>query len=100
MCPAPAVIETEETDLPWAGLWYRASHPQDLGASGKWCVTGLGEGPLASVVCVPTVLVSVPWPGQCRRLHPASVSTLAQQSRYLCGAVQAQAHSCPVSLIY
>lgn len=27
---------------------------------------GAGKGPLASVVCVPAVLVSVPWPGQCR----------------------------------
>lgn len=58
------------------------------------CVTGLGRGlrPRWFVSlrcwCLSPGLGSA---GDC----PASVSTLAQQSRYLCGAVQARAHGCP-----
>lgn len=94
---APAVfIETEETDLTWAGLWCRApATPTISGASeGSGVCDGAGKGPLASVVCVPAVLVFVPGLGSAGDCS-TSVSTLAQQSRYLCGAVQARAHGCP-----
>lgn len=71
------------------------SHPQGLRRfRGKVvCVTGLERGLWPWFVslrcwCLSPRLGSA---GDC----PASISTLAQQSHYLCGAVQARAHGCP-----
>lgn len=85
---APAVfIETEETDLTWAGLWCRApATPTISGASeGSGVCDGAGKGPLASVVCVPAVLVFVPWPGQCRRLLHLRFHTGSAVSLFMWG---------------